>query len=68
MSIDRDDSAEREVRLASMIREFREAQTRRSMKSEATVVKSKPDEIGRHSGQTLHFHSRGTSLPLQSCT
>lgn len=43
MSIDRDDEAERQTRVDRMIDEFREAQARRSAKSNAKIVEPNPD-------------------------
>jgi hypothetical protein len=45
MNVDCDDHAERQARLDWMIKEFREAQTRRNMKSDDKVVEPKPDAI-----------------------
>jgi hypothetical protein len=46
MSIDRDDCDERQARLDWMIKEFREAQSRRFLKRTEQVVESQPDANG----------------------
>jgi hypothetical protein len=43
MSIDRDDCEERQARIDWMIKEFREAQSRRFLKRNEHVVESQPD-------------------------
>jgi len=43
MSIDRDDRAERQVRVDHMIAEFREAQARRGVKRKGTAADVTPD-------------------------
>jgi hypothetical protein len=44
MTIDCDDSAERQARVDIMIREFREAQLRRSAKANGKAVQSTSDQ------------------------
>jgi hypothetical protein len=43
MSVDRDEDVDRQVRVARMINEFREAQSRRAGKQNDGVAESKPD-------------------------